>query len=119
MKNYKLFQICYTLNFISCLSVLGIAFYQFIINYENLDNFNLYFFLFCLVITVVFSTFDWLCYQLAHFIKIRNLLPPRLRITGVIFNITCCLITTLSILGFITIRPDISQKGRQLYHIDR
>jgi hypothetical protein len=117
MKNYKLFQISYTVNFVFCLCVLGIASYRFISNW-NSDKLNLYFFLFCLFIIVVFSTFDWVCYQLLYFIKTGSLLSAKLRIAGVIFSIICLLICFFCIFGFITIISGMIER-RSLYSIDQ
>ena len=117
MKNYKLFQISYTLNFVFCLCVLVIACYRFIINWGS-DNFNLAFFLFSLVVTLIFSTFDWLCYHLFHSIKIGGLLSTKSGIAWMTFSIICFLITILCILGFITMISHVIEM-RSLYSIDQ
>jgi len=94
MKNHKLFQICYTINFIICLWVLAIAFYR--INTDIKEDVP-YIFIFALGIIFSILTFDWFCYRLLQTVKNTGLLSRKFKIAGLIFNMIGCLVCLLCI----------------------
>lgn len=95
MKGYKIFQVCYTLNFLICITSLSASVYKLITNWSMYSSYiSLYIILFLL--TFVFIIFDWLCYRFLHSVKTGALLPDKLRIAADGFNKVCLLVSTIA-----------------------
>ena len=115
MKNYKLFQICYILNFMFCLLLLGIILYRFI---HNLNGDNPYLLLWSFVFITVLLIFDWLCYHLLKRIKTGLLVSSKKRIIGLTFNIISSISSIICFLGALTLISNIIEQGKSLYNFN-
>jgi hypothetical protein len=100
MKNYKLFQICYTLNFFSCLLIVIIDAYALITNWNSKDS-RVTVFIIILIVTFLFGIFDWFCHKLMHSIKTNTLLSKRMNSVGENLKNTCLVINVLFGIGLV------------------
>lgn len=107
MKNYKLFQICYTLNFCFFLILVVIIGYRTFAQWET-DSFNTYMFLGSVAVAAIFSIFNWLCFRLLIAVKNSRPLSKKWILTGTIFNIVCIGFTIFFISGLVTILNDVT-----------
>ena len=101
MKSYKLFQICYTLNFIFCFLLFGLIVFRTLIQWD-FDSFNVYMFITSTIITVIFAIFDWLCHDVLYAIKIGRPVSGTKKIAGRVFNIICIALTLFFISGLVS-----------------
>ena len=105
MKSYKLFQICYTVNFIICLIVIGFIGYTTIIKFSyatviNMEiNSAIGFLIVISLVVALFAIFDAFCHHLVRSIKTDTPLSESSINRGENFKNICLVISVLLALG--------------------
>ena len=117
MKNYKFYQICYTVNFIIFLIIICIrAYIEFIksdFTMSALPSFIIVF-----IILSLFSIFDWFCHQLLHSIKNDIPLSDISISRGTNYKNICLLISVLFSLAMILkIKSSVFEVNSWLFNI--
>lgn len=100
MKNSKLFQVCYTVNFASLLLIFGITIYW-MMDKRRVTGDDILFLVMIMIVIVGFSIFDLLCYNLLHSVKQDAHLSKGTRTAGTFFKNICLLFAVIFCLLFI------------------
>jgi hypothetical protein len=100
MKNSKLFQICYTVNFAFLLLIIGIEIYW-MVGKQNVTSDDILFLVMITIVILGFSIFDLLCYHLLRSVNQGSHLSKRIRNAGVFFLNICLFFAVIFSLLFI------------------
>lgn len=100
MKNDKLFQICYSVNFFICLLIIIIRSYIIFIQSNSKPN-NILSFIILLIIIVLFASFDWFCYKLSYSIRHDIPLSNKTINKGKNYKNICLFLSSIFCIGII------------------
>lgn len=98
MKNYKLFQICYTINFFGCVFMVIADVRALIANWNSKDR-GITFFIIIFILAALFGLFDWCCHQLMQSIKSNTLLSKKITSVGENLKNACLVANILFLIG--------------------